>query len=131
MRSGLTELTQKAQVVVEEHAQVIDAVAQHRHSLNPQAKRKAAVFFGIDATVLEHLGVHHAATHDFKPFDTAVLFPAPLDIHLSGRLRKREVGRPETNLEIPLEKHPQELFNGAFEIGKADVTLHQQTLDLM
>src|SRR5690606_26957970 len=38
---GLTKLTQKTQVVFEEHAQVFHAIAKHGQALNAQTKSKA------------------------------------------------------------------------------------------
>src|SRR5690554_6187737 len=91
---GLPELAQETQVVFEEHAQVFHAVAQHGQALYAQAKGKATIFFGINAAMLEHFRVHHAAAHDFQPLDAAVCFPAPLDIHLGRGLGEREkIGR--------------------------------------
>ena len=47
-----TELPQEANIVIEEQAQVVDAVLQHRQALNPHAEGEAAVFTGVYADVL-------------------------------------------------------------------------------
>ena len=56
-----TELPQKAEVVLKEHAQVIHAIAKHGKALYAQTKRKATIFLGIDTAMLEYFGVNHAA----------------------------------------------------------------------
>ena len=48
-------------------ADVIDAVADHRHALDTQTKSKSRVLFGIIADTLEHRRVDHTCPTDFDP----------------------------------------------------------------
>src|SRR6476659_1056349 len=52
-KNGLRELAQEAHVVLEEAAQVVDAVTQHREALDAQAERETRVLLRIDAHVAE------------------------------------------------------------------------------
>src|SRR5690606_22121630 len=128
---GLTKLTQKTQVVFEEHAQVFHAIAKHGQALNAQTKSKATIFLGINTAMLEHLRVHHAAAHDFQPLDTAIRFPTPLDIHFGRRLGEREIRWTKTHFQVPFEEHPQKFLHRTLQISKADVLLNQQAFNLV
>src|SRR5690606_24257192 len=99
------ELLEKAQVVLEEQAQIAHAVAQHREPLDAHAERIAAVRFRIHAHVSQNVRVHHAAPQNLEP-------PPGLrrpDIDLGRRLGEREVRRPETQLHVALEEARNEL----------------------
>src|ERR1041385_8827816 len=61
------ELVQEAQVVFVEEADVVDAVAQHRHALHAHAEREAGVLLRVVADRFEHRGVDHAAAENFEP----------------------------------------------------------------
>src|SRR5699024_3056526 len=63
----LTELRQKAQVIVEEQTQVVHSVSQHGQPLHAHTEGKATIFFGVDAAHAQHIWMHHAAAHDFQP----------------------------------------------------------------
>ena len=55
-----------------------------------------------------------------------------LNIDLSRRFSKREVGRPESNRKIiALEKRLHESFQQTFEVGEARPLINKQSLDLM
>src|SRR5690554_5751372 len=60
----LTELRQKAQIIVEEQAQIINTITQHCQPLDPHAKRKTAIFFGIYSGHFQHIRMNHAAAHN-------------------------------------------------------------------
>src|SRR5690606_29524624 len=131
------KLGKEAQIVVEEQAQIVHAVTQHGQTLHAHAEGKALKLLGVDARGTEYVRVHHAATHDFQPAGL-LAYPAgataahyALDIHLGGRLREREERGPEAHLQILLEEHLQEFGDGALEISKTDLTIHQQPLNLM
>src|SRR5689334_20995201 len=61
MRLTRPELREEAQIVLEEQAQVVHAIAQHREAVDAHAEGIARVLLGIDAAGLEHLRMHHAA----------------------------------------------------------------------
>src|SRR5690606_24173175 len=64
---GLAELRQEPQVVIEEQAQVVDAVAQHRQALYAHAEGEAGIFLRVDAGHAQDVRVDHAAAHHFQP----------------------------------------------------------------
>ena len=50
-----------------EQPDVGNAVAQHRDALRAHAEGEAGVALGVDAAVLEHRRMHHAAAEDLHP----------------------------------------------------------------
>src|ERR1700733_8043215 len=65
-RRALGELAQKAQIVLVEQAQVVDAVAHHRQSIGPHAERESLVALGIDADCAQHVGMHLTGARNFE-----------------------------------------------------------------
>src|SRR5262245_65334028 len=61
------ELPEEPQVVVEEQAEVVDPVLQHRDALDAHPERPARVVLRIVADVLQHLRMHHAGAEDLEP----------------------------------------------------------------
>ena len=121
------KLTQKAQVILEEQAQIIDAVTQHREALAAHAEREAGVAFRIDVAGAQHVRMDHAAAEHLEPRARAIL-AIPADIDFGAGLDEREIARPETHLEIALEERTHESGERALEIGEADVLADQQAL---
>src|SRR5690554_7708750 len=67
VRWKLTKLLQKAHVIFKEFAQIIYAVTQHSEAFNTHAKSKARILLWINAAVLKHRRMNHAAAHHFQP----------------------------------------------------------------
>src|SRR5919206_2791218 len=61
------ELFEKAQVVFEEEADVVDAVLEHRDALDAHAEGPAGHLFGIVADVAQDLRVDHAGAENLEP----------------------------------------------------------------
>ena len=84
-------MRQPADVAREHVAQIGDAVFQHGQAVDAEAEGEALVFVGVDAAVLQHIGVHHPAAEDFQP--VAALSDLELDERsrhlLDGLGRKR------------------------------------------
>ena len=70
------KLAQEAQIVFEKCTQVINTVAQHGQSFDSHAKCVTREFFGVDPGIIQHIGMHYAATKDFQPL---VLTPEYVD----------------------------------------------------
>src|SRR5437870_5067109 len=103
-----SELSQKAQVVLIEEANVGDAVLQHRHALDSHAERKARDRLGIVTDGAEHLGMDEAGSENFEPprrlaHATRIAVREPsraatdhtADVHLRTRLGERKEARTE------------------------------------
>ena len=67
LTSRQLKLLQELQVVLEEQAQVVDAVFQHGDAFHTHAEGETGVFFWVDAAGSEDVGVAHATTQDFNP----------------------------------------------------------------
>ena len=55
------KLPQKSHVVLDEQADVADAVLAHRDPLDAEAEGPAAKLLGVDADGFEDIGMNHAA----------------------------------------------------------------------
>src|SRR6202521_2170250 len=91
------KLLEKLQVVLEEQAQIIDAIAQHRQMVDSHAEGIALPAFAVDARSLENIRMNHPAAQYFQPAgvlaQTASLADQEdtLDIGFGRRLGKGEV----------------------------------------
>ena len=61
------ELRQEAQVAIEEQAQVVHAIAQHRQPVRAHAEGEADVRLGIQAEVAHHVRMHLAGAGHLEP----------------------------------------------------------------
>src|ERR1700749_955903 len=102
-------------VAVEQLAQVVHALFQHRDTVDAHAPCKALVFVGIDAAGAQHIRMHHAAAENLEPVlalaesDLALVAPA-LDVDLERRLGEREERREEAHVDlVDLEESLEEL----------------------
>src|SRR5260370_35248268 len=82
--------------------------------MGDDAPGKALELVGIDAAVIQHVGMAHSAAEDFQPVlalaePYAVLVAAALDFDFERGLGEREIRRPESHLDvIALEERPAE-----------------------
>src|SRR2546423_4196880 len=65
--SPSSELLQEPDVVLEERLDVLDAVADHGHPLQPESEGEAGVGLGVVADGPEHVGVDHSAAAQLQP----------------------------------------------------------------
>src|SRR4029434_193574 len=116
------ELSQEAQVVLEEQPKIVDAVFEHRDALDPHAKRPAGDLLGVVADVPQYLRMHHARAQDLEP---AALLAEPATgaaadeaqhVHLGRRLREREERRPEADPRAWPEHLAREQLERALQI---------------
>ncbi len=126
-----------ANVGFKEHAQVGNAVFKHGETFYAHAESEALPFFRIDAAIAQHVGMYHAAAHDFQPvftgadFDlTAVSFTA--DIHFCRRFGEGKEAWAETDgYVIEFKEGAQKCFNAALEVAHIDVLINTETFNLM
>src|SRR5207244_11418606 len=100
---GSDELAEEAQVVLEEEADVVDAVLEHRDPLDAHAERPPRDRLGIVPHIAEHLRVDHPRAQDLQPArlaDAAAHARAEETehIHLRRRLGERNARRAEAEL---------------------------------
>src|ERR1700674_369390 len=131
------KLLEKLQVVFEEQAQIIDAIAQHRETVDSHAEGIALPAFAVDAGSLENVRMNHPAPQYFQPAglfaNTAALAVAEntLDIGFGRRLGKGEVRRPQPHAERPLEKTLEEGMQHGFQVREADALADHHSFDLV
>src|SRR3546814_16551820 len=96
-------MRQPPEVAVEEGAEVVHAVFEHREPVDPDPEGKALPCVGIEPAVRDHPAVDHAAAEQLHPrlafvvaiaaAATAPLFLLITDIHLGRRSTERRVGK--------------------------------------
>lgn len=64
---GGLELLKEADIVLGEHAEVLDLVFQVCDTFHTHTEGKTAVDFGVNAACLKYVGVNHTATKYFNP----------------------------------------------------------------
>src|SRR5205807_8277532 len=104
------KLSQEAQVIGPELADVVDGVAQHGDALRAHAEGKAAELRRVVAAVAQHHRMYHAGAHDLQPArllaQPAALAAADdaVHVHLDRRLGEREVAGANTHLAVLAEQ---------------------------
>jgi hypothetical protein len=63
----LIKLFQKANVVFEKESDVIEAVHERTHPIDPKPKRKSRIDFRVNSGDGKHVWVHHARTSQLNP----------------------------------------------------------------
>ena len=126
MHGQRRELTEESEVVDEEIAQVVDAVAQHRQAVGSHAERETLPALGIDADGAQHVRMHLARTGDLEPAR------AEAHVDLGRRLGEREERWAEAHLQVvALEEVAQELGEHALQVRERHVLADPQAFDLV
>src|SRR6185503_13375935 len=131
------ELLQEAQVGAHQVADVVDAVALHDDPREAHAEGEAGVALGVDAAVLQHHRVDHAAAAGLDPAallaDLAALAAADQAAHveLEAGLDEREVAGPQAHLDVAPEEVPQHRAHAAHEVADGDAFVDDAPLELV
>src|SRR5512140_3013152 len=130
-------------VVLEEEAQVRDAVEEERDAVYSHPEGEPGVFLGVDPAVPEHVRVDHAGAHDLDPARAraraargalrGARAPAEDARHrdVDARLDEREERRAETDLRIGREESPRERGERALEVRERDALAHREAFHLV
>src|SRR5438445_3075770 len=130
--------SEEANVAVEERADLVDPVADHRNPLEPEAEREALPFLRVVADGLEHVRVDHPATAELDPAregaDTTSLAVAEDAAH--GQLRRRlgvgEVVGAEAGADgLVVEQALHEHLDRAEQVGQGDAAVDGEALHLV
>src|SRR4051812_5024625 len=89
-------MLEPADIAVEESAQIVHAVFEHRQAIDPAAEREALPLVRIEPAISDHSRVHHPRAEYLHPAllapdDAAPLLHRPADIDLGRRLSEGEV----------------------------------------
>src|SRR5436309_1226188 len=109
--TSVGKLRQEPQIVLEEQADVVDAVLEHGDALDPESERKPGAALRVVSHLLEDRGVDHAgAPHLDVAGPLAPAAPRALaedagDVVFRARLDEREVGGAQPDLDRGTE-HP-------------------------
>src|SRR5439155_14255105 len=130
-----SELLQEPDVVLPEHADVREAVAEHEDPLEAPAEREAGHFLRVVADRLEHVRVDHPGTADLDPALVLANAAAGLvadeagDVGFDRWLGEREEARPDPNLSLLAEEAAQEELKRALQVGEGDPLVDGEALD--
>ena len=115
---------------------VVDPVAQHHQTREPQPEREAAPLLGIDAAGPQNVLVDEAAGQQLDPrralADAAAgAAERAARIELEARLDEREVARSQPDLDLLLEDSAQQGLHGADQVAHRDLAVHDHPLHLV
>src|SRR3546814_10523769 len=130
-------MPQPAQFTVEEGAQIVHPVFQHRQPVDAGAKGKALPFRRIKPTGPDDIGVNHAGAQHFHPSfrpanDALPLLHRITDIDLHRRFSEGEITGPQTKNDVVTlkkcrsEEHTSEL-QSLMRISYAVLCLKKKT----
>ena len=126
--ASLRELPQEAQVVLEEQAQVVDAVAQHRQPIGSHAEREALLALGIDARP-------RAARSDAPGPQPAISSQPPspkrMSISADGSVNGKNDGRKRTFMSSRSKKLRRNSVNTPFRSANVTSLVDPQAFDLV
>src|SRR5579859_2151702 len=114
-----------------------DIVLEHGKAIDAQTEGPSRIALGIDASVAQHVRVHHAAPHQLDP---AALLAGPATpaftkrtarSHLTARLRKRKEAGLEARPSPLSEKLLGKEVERALEVGKGHVGVDGQPFELV
>ena len=134
---GGLELAEETDVVLEVEADVVGGVFEHGHALNAEAEGEAAVFFAVDAAVVEHIGIDHAAAENLDPAGVLAEVAAGAaadvagDVHLGRGFGEGEVGGAQADAHVGAEHPLGEVEERLLHVGERDFLCHVETLHLV
>ena len=133
----LSELAEEAGVVFDEEADIFDAVLDHGEAGEAHAEGVAGEFGGVEGVVAAGLvdggedgRVDHAAAGDFDPF-WGFAFDLEFHVDFETRLGEGEEVGAEADFGFVAEHGAVEEFEGAFEVGEADVGVDVEAFELV
>src|SRR5579864_208755 len=134
--AGSSKLLQEPQVGLVEEADVVDIVLEHRHPLDAESPGVSVPLGRVDASVAQHLRMHHAAAAHLEPsLVPAALAPHPAadptrHVELEARLGEGEVARPNPDLAVFAVERLDHVEQGAFHVADGQTLVDRETLDL-
>src|SRR3954447_6227025 len=130
------EALQEAHVVLEEDAQVLDAVAEHRDPVRAHAEGEPLVALRIEAAVAQHDRVDHARAKDRQPTRPLARGTAgaatdqAADVERDRWLGERVVTRTEARGSGRAEHRSREFVEQTAQMGEGRALVDHQPFDL-
>lgn len=135
-------MLEPAQIAVEEGAQVVHPIFEHRQPVDTGAEGEALPFIGIEPAGLDHPPVHHAAAQHFHPAaagrvavaaDHALaVLPGEADIDFGRRLGEGEIAGAQAQHDVvALEERLEEGLQRPLEVAERDALVDHQAFDLV
>jgi len=101
------------EIAVEEGAQIVHAIFEHRQPIDPGAEREPLPLIWVEPAIGDHARVNHSAAQHFHPAfgpsdHTAAFFGRPADVDFGRGLGEREIARAQAEDDVvALEKRFQ------------------------
>src|SRR5919201_2580734 len=133
----ISELPQEAKVVLQEHPEVGNAVAEQGDPLLAEAEGETRHLVGVVADVAEHVRVDHPGAGQLDPARSLARRAAGAVTQKAGhgdadgRLREREEVGDEPNLALRPEQRAADVAQRAFEVGEGDPAVDREALHLV
>src|SRR5882724_7377383 len=131
------ELSQEAQIILREQADVRNVEQNHRQPVHPKTEGKPGPFFRIVSVVaaglvnrFENGRMHHSAAADFNPL-FAAFQRARFHINFKTRFGERKIMRTKTHGGVGAEKLAQKEFKHALEIADTDLFINVKPFNLV
>jgi hypothetical protein len=130
-------LFQKTNIVFGEHTQIFYLILKVGDAFNTHTQSITTVNGTVDSTILEYVGIDHAAAQNFYPAGiftkgTALAMADVAGyIQLSRRFSKGEVGGAQADFGLFPEHFLAEIVEQLSQIGIGDIFIHIKSFDLM
>ena len=108
-------------------AYIWDAVFNHGKTLNAETECKTLTGCRVDTGISKYFWMHHARTHNLKPF---LLCREP-HIHLNRGFREREVARSQSNLRAGTKILSTKSVKRPFQMRECDVIAYRKPFKLV
>src|SRR6266404_5948913 len=136
MKTHLSELFQKPDIVLEQEPNVVQLINSRAGAVDPQAKGKAGELFRVHVGRAQHVRMHHAGTAQLDPsraFANAAAFAATVKatvIDFGARFREWKVRRSKTSSRFRPEQAMHKLSQRALQMSHGDSAIHAESFNL-
>src|ERR1051325_17372 len=119
-------MLEPADIAVEEGAEVVHAVFEHRQPIDPAAERETLPLIRVKTAIGDHPWVDHSAAQHFHPAflpadHAPALLDRPADVDLGRGFGEREVAGPHAKHDVvALEEGLEEGLERPLEVTKGD-----------
>ena len=133
---SVIDLIQNSEIRFEQKLDVVDAVLQHRDTVDTDTECQARIYITVDTAAFKYLLVYDTGTEDLDPAcsltELAALTMAleAADVDLDRRLCEREVRRAETGLRLLIEDLLYKFIEHALQVAECDALINDETFHL-
>src|SRR5882672_2380897 len=124
----ILELPQKPQIVCVKQADIVDSIANHCDSFDPESEGPARPHLGIVADIFKHLWMDHSAPGDLEPFLAHFSRQRTAEINFEARFGVAEIMRTETNFCFWSHQLLEDKFHCSLQIADRHISIDVKSL---